>query len=109
MLPVAESLGATRFLYLLRIYMPQSVRGVLAGTALVFLFSLGFLITPELLGGGGGNTMMIAVLINEQVNELGNWAQGAILSLMLLVLIGALLSGMWNLLSNLQAGLFGKN
>jgi ABC-type spermidine/putrescine transport system permease subunit I len=109
MLPVAESFGATKFLYLLRIYMPQSVRGVLAGSALVFLFSLGFLITPELLGGGGGNTMMIAVLINEQVNELGNWAQGAIISLMLLVLIGILLSILWKLLPSLQARLFGNN
>ena len=94
-LPVAQSFGASRGLYLTRIFVPQSLPSALGGGALVFLLSIGFLITPELLGGGQGNTMMIAVLINEQIMQFGNWAQGAILAACLLVLVIALFLIFW--------------
>jgi ABC-type spermidine/putrescine transport system permease subunit I len=107
-LPIAEAFGATRFLYYLRVYVPESSRGVVAGCGLVFVFSLGFLITPELVGGGGGNTMMIGVLIDQQINELGNWAQGALLSLMLLIVVVGILSLLWTTLSKAQGRFFGE-
>jgi ABC-type spermidine/putrescine transport system, permease component I len=105
---IAEAFGATRFLYFLRVFVPESFRGVIAGCALVFIFSLGFLITPELLGGGGGKTMMIGVLIDQQINELGNWTQGALLSSMLLIIVGALLLVLWTILSKARGVFLGE-
>ena len=49
---------------------------------LVFVLSLGFFITPALLGGG--RVMMIAVLIEQQVRETLNWPFAAALSFVLL-------------------------
>ena len=49
---------------------------------IVFVLSLGFFITPALLGGG--RVMMLAVLIEQQVHETLNWAFAAALSAVLL-------------------------
>jgi len=48
----------------------------------VFVLSLGFFITPAVLGGG--KVIMIAVLIEQQVRELSNWQFAAALSTVLL-------------------------
>jgi ABC-type spermidine/putrescine transport system permease subunit I len=80
---ISRVFGATTLLYFIRVFLPLTARGAAAGSVLVFLLSLGFYITPELLGGGKGETMMIAVLIDEQISTLGNWANGAALSLLL--------------------------
>ena len=55
---------------------------MLAGVTLVFILSLGFFITPALLGGG--KVMMIAVLIEQQVRQFLNWGFAAALSAVLL-------------------------
>ena len=49
------------------IYLPLTLPGIFAGAVLVFVLSLGFFITPALLGGG--RVMMIAVLIEQQVRR----------------------------------------
>ena len=54
----------------------------IAGCVLVFVMSLGFYITPALLGGG--RVIMIAVLIEQQVREALNWPFAAALSAVLL-------------------------
>jgi ABC-type spermidine/putrescine transport system permease subunit I len=79
----AEGLGATRWRVFWRIYLPLTLNGIAAGTILVFVLSLGFFITPALLGGG--RVMMIAVLIQQQVSELLDWNFAAALSGLLLV------------------------
>jgi len=56
--------------------------GVIAGTALVFILSLGFYITPALLGGG--RVIMIAVLIEQQVRQFLEWGFASALSIILL-------------------------
>jgi len=90
---ISRVFGATTFLYLVRVFIPQTMRGAIAGSGLVLLLSLGFYITPELLGGGKGETMMIAVLIDEQISTLGNWSTGAALSLLLIgTVVSALLA-----------------
>ena len=78
----AEGLGATRWRVFWRIHFPLTLSGVAAGTILVFVLSLGFFITPALLGGG--RVMMIAVLIQQQVSELLDWNFAAALSGILL-------------------------
>jgi ABC-type spermidine/putrescine transport system permease subunit I len=80
----AEGLGAPRWRAFLRVTLPLTVNGVVAGVTLVFTLSLGFFITPALLGGG--RVVMIANLIEEQVRELLNWAFAGALSAILLVL-----------------------
>ena len=79
----AEGLGAPGHAIFRRIYLPLTMEGVLAGTTLVFILSLGFFITPALLGGG--RVIMIAVLIEQQVREFLNWGFAAALSVVLLV------------------------
>lgn len=78
----AEGLGASGWQIFRRVYFPLSLPGVLAGTTLVFVLSIGFFITPAILGGG--RVMMIAVLIEEQIRELSDWGFAAALSAVLL-------------------------
>jgi ABC-type spermidine/putrescine transport system permease subunit I len=66
--------------------LPLSLPGVAAGCLLVFILSLGFYITPALVGGP--KDLMISVLIAQQV-DLFNWAFASALAAVLLV--GALL------------------
>ena len=63
-------------------FLPLTLPGVVAGTALVFILSLGFYITPALLGGG--KVIMIAVLIEQQVRQFLEWGFASALSIVLL-------------------------
>lgn len=82
MVQAAEGLGASRWAVLRRIYLPLTLNGIAAGSILVFVLSLGFFITPALLGGG--RVVMIALLIQQQVGELLDWNFAAALSGLLL-------------------------
>ena len=75
-------LGASNWRIFWRIYVPLTLNGIFAGSVLVFVLSLGFFITPALLGGG--RVIMIAVLIEQQVRETLNWPFAAALSAVLL-------------------------
>ncbi len=78
----AAGLGAPQWRIFLRIWLPLTLNGVFAGCVLVFVMSLGFYITPALLGGG--RVIMIAMLIEQQVREALNWPFAAALSAVLL-------------------------
>lgn len=79
----AASLGANPVTAFLRVYLPLSMPGVVTGGLLVFVTSLGYFITPALLGGL--SDVMIAQLIHEQVTDVGTWGIPAALALVLLV------------------------
>jgi ABC-type spermidine/putrescine transport system permease subunit I len=79
----AESLGADKFRAFIRVFLPLSLPGVGSGCLLVFIYSLGFFITPALLGGR--KDVMISIVIEEQVSTLLNWGFASALSLMLLL------------------------
>jgi len=66
-----------------RVYFPLSFPGVAAAWLLVFVSSLGFFITPALLGGP--DETMVTQLIIQQVQQLLNWGFAGALSLLLLV------------------------
>ena len=83
LLRVAEVMGANPLQSFLRVYLPLSFPGIGAGALLVFMMSLGFYITPALLGGP--QHMMAAVLIEQQANGLLNWGLASALSTVLLV------------------------
>jgi ABC-type spermidine/putrescine transport system permease subunit I len=82
LLKAGEILGAHPATVFGKIFLPLSMPGIMTGGILVFLLSLGFFITPALLGGF--KDIMIAMLIAEQVEILLNWSLAAVLSLMLL-------------------------
>lgn len=79
----ASSLGASDARVFRHIFLPLSLPGVAAGCLVVFILSLGFYITPALIGGQ--RDIMISMLIAQQVNTL-NWGFAATLALVLLVI-----------------------
>jgi mannopine transport system permease protein len=84
--PAAQNLGASWPRVFLHIILPLSLPGVAAGMVLVFIISLGYFITPMLLGGP--TTMMIASLIGQQATKLLDWPfAGALAGVLLLVTV----------------------
>jgi len=77
----AAGLGAPPWRTFLQVTLPLSIPGVAAGSLLVFVLSLGFYITPAMLGGPRDITL--SMLIANQVDQL-NWAYAACLSTVLL-------------------------
>src|SRR5688572_16581020 len=67
----AASLGGSPLHTFLRVFLPLSLPGVLAGLTLVFVLCLGFYITPELLGGG--KTIMISMVVSRNVELYNQW------------------------------------
>jgi len=80
----AHSLGASRLQAFRRVFLPLSLPGITGGTLLVFILSLGFFITPALMGGPGD--MMIAMLIEREVEITLNWSFASALAVILLAL-----------------------
>jgi mannopine transport system permease protein len=79
----AESLGASPLAVLRAIIIPLSLPGVGAGAVLVFIISLGYFITPMLLGGP--RSMLIGNLITEQATRFLDWPLTSALSTVLML------------------------
>jgi putative spermidine/putrescine transport system permease protein len=82
----ARSLGAQPWTVFWRIWLPLSAPGIAVATLFVFIFSLGFLITPALLGAG--RTVMVAEYISVQITNTLRWGLATGLSTMLLLVVG---------------------
>ncbi|MFA1575970.1 ABC transporter permease [Vibrio cyclitrophicus] len=78
----ARSLGATPATAFIRVYMPLTVPGVGAGALLTFILSIGFYITPALVGGRSGQ--MISNMIAYHMQTSLNWGMAAALGGLLL-------------------------
>ena len=102
-LEAAQDLGANSLTTFLRVTVPLSKRGIIAGVIMVFVPSLGDYITPDLMGGA--KYMYIGSLIQNQFLVVHDWAFGSAVSTILLVLVGI---GIWIYLkygeTELQAG-----
>ena len=72
-----------------RIYLPLTKPGIVAGAVLVFILSLGFYVTPAILGGG--RVLMVAEYISVQVLITLRWGTAAMLAVLLLAGVLALL------------------
>ena len=83
LLRAGRILGAGPIRLFLRVYLPLSLPGVNAGVALVFITSLGFFITPSLLGGG--RTNMAAMIIEQEANTYLDWPLASAIATVLLV------------------------
>ncbi|MEF0941721.1 ABC transporter permease [Rhizobium sp. BR 362] len=82
-LQAAALCGANRWQCLTRVLLPLAARGMVAGALMVFVMSLGYYVTPSLLGGTAN--MMLAELIAQFVQSLVNWGMGGAAALVLLV------------------------
>jgi putative spermidine/putrescine transport system permease protein len=82
----ARGLGAGGLRTFWAVLVPQTLPGLLGAFLIVFVFCLGFFITPAILGGG--QTAMIAEYVYLQMFQTNNWGLGAALSVTLLAFIG---------------------
>ncbi|ACP23150.1 probable polyamine ABC transporter, permease protein (plasmid) [Sinorhizobium fredii NGR234] len=87
-LQAAALCGANRWQSLVRVLLPLAMPGMAAGALMVFVMSLGYFVTPALLGGTAN--MMLAELIAQFVQSLVNWGMGGAAALVLLVVTLAL-------------------
>ena len=92
LIEAASDLYSTRFKTLTKIILPLCKPGIIAGFILVFVPCLGTVLEPMLLGGG--KTMMMGNLIQNQFSIARNWSFGASLSVILLIIVMLFL--MWN-------------
>jgi len=100
LLDAAKTLGANRFRTFRDIYLPLSVPAMASGASLVFIITLGFYVTPALLGSP--REAMLSQIIAMRVNDLLDFAGAGALGLLLFVLtlaVVVLLSRMGNLTS----------
>lgn len=81
----ARSLGAPPFIAYLKIYLPQTVPGIGAGGILVFILSIGYYITPALVGGESGRFITNFVAYHMQVSL--NWGLAAAIGTILLAIV----------------------
>src|SRR5262249_12698185 len=77
----AFALGASPMRAFWRIYFPQTLPGVYAGCLIVFILSLGYYVTPALLGGAGDQ--MIAHFVAFYTSQTASWGMAAALGLVL--------------------------
>ena len=84
----AASLGARPLAVFLSIYLPQTLPGLGAGCLLVFILSLGFYITPALIGGA--SDQMLSYLIAEFATRTGNWGMASAIAILLLISVAIL-------------------
>jgi spermidine/putrescine transport system permease protein len=85
LLEAAYDLYASRWAVLRRVILPIIRPGIVAGSILVFVPSLGAYVTPRVLGGG--NNMMIGNFIELQFGQGRNWPLGSALSMLLLLVV----------------------
>ena len=85
LLAAARGLGASRGEVFRRVFLPLSLPGVIAAAVLVFIFTLGFYITPAILGGG--KTLMVAEWISLQILDLIRWGLGTMMATVLVLAI----------------------
>jgi putative spermidine/putrescine transport system permease protein len=79
------SLGGSPMHVFLRVFLPLSLPGLIAGMVLVFVLTLGFYITPELLGGG--RTYMVSMLVSRNIEVYNEWGAASSISVVLMICV----------------------
>ena len=93
----ARGLGASPRQAFLRVFLPLSLPGLVGAGVLVFIFSLGFYVTPAILGGG--RVFMIAEYIGVQILNVLRWGLGAMLATTLLAGVLLLMAALGRLVN----------
>ncbi|HXJ84843.1 MAG TPA: ABC transporter permease [Candidatus Methylomirabilis sp.] len=81
----ARGLGASPFTAFWRVFLPLNRPGIIGAGMLVFVFSLGFYITPAILGGG--RTTMVAEYVGYQIQQTVRWGLATMLASALLLTV----------------------
>lgn len=81
-LQAAETLGANNYTIFWKIFFPLTIPSLAAGSILVFILTLGFFITPAILGGG--RVPMISNMLDLFINQMPNWEIASSISVILL-------------------------
>jgi len=84
LLQAAASLGASNWTVFWRVFFPLTLPSLAAGAILVFILTLGFFITPAILGGG--RVPMIANMLDLLINRLPRWELAAAISTVLMIM-----------------------
>ncbi len=82
LLRAAYSMGASGTYTFWRVFLPLTAPGIISGCLIVFILAVGFFITPALMGGS--RDVMIAMLIQREIELNLNWPMAAMLSIVLL-------------------------
>lgn len=91
----ARGMGASRPRIFWQVFLPMTRAGILGAALLVFVFALGFFITPAILGGG--RSVMAAELVYLRIFQSPDWGLGAAISAILMAGVGVLLGVMLRL------------
>ncbi|WP_245487709.1 ABC transporter permease [Mesorhizobium sp. M4A.F.Ca.ET.022.05.2.1] len=81
----AASMGAGLGLAIRTVILPLSAGGIVSGSMIVFIYTLGFFITPAVLGGGKVNP--ISIRIERTLSTFQDWGAASVLGILLLVLL----------------------
>ncbi|GGG25938.1 ABC transporter permease [Chelatococcus composti] len=84
LLQAAAGMGARPMTIFTRVFFPLTFHGVMAGSLIVYILAMGFFITPALMGGP--DDLMMAMLIEREVELSHNWPVAAIMTIILLVI-----------------------
>jgi putative spermidine/putrescine transport system permease protein len=91
----ARGMGASRTRVFWQVFLPMTRTGILGAALLVFVFALGFFVTPAILGGG--RSVMVAELVYLRIFQSPDWGLGAAISVILMVTVGILMTVMLRL------------
>jgi putative spermidine/putrescine transport system permease protein len=82
----ARGLGASRTRTFWTIFVPMTASGIIGAALIVFVFALGFFVTPAILGGG--RSIMVAELVWLRIFQSPDWGLGAAVSVALVLFVG---------------------
>lgn len=90
LMEAAADLGARPWATLFRVIVPLARPGIVAGSVLVFIPCLGAYLTPDLLGGG--RTILVGNLVQNQFTTARDWPFGSAVSIVLMALVTLLVA-----------------
>lgn len=85
LLKASAALGGGPLYTFTRVFLPLTVPGLTAGALLVFVLSIGYYVTPQLLGGG--STVMVGQMIQRNIELFNSWGAASAVSMALLAIV----------------------
>ncbi|MGG1662498.1 ABC transporter permease [Brevibacillus sp. NRS-1366] len=101
LIQAAAGMGARPWQAFFHVFLPLSLPGILSGSLIVFILSLGYFVTPALLGGP--ENMMISMLIENNIVKTLNWHLAAAIAVLLFIVTMLLLAFSYLLVQNHSA------
>lgn len=85
LIEAAQDLGANRWVVFFRVFLPNTLPGIIAGSLMVFLPAMTLFYIPDILGGA--RSVLLGNLIQNQFFVVENWPQGAAISMVLTLIL----------------------